>query len=328
MEEEYEGNIKNQPNSAWQETKHGWSNLFSIIFKVHVSLPTLFSLGFLYISLESSNKQISLLFTILASALLAVAGAIGYDSYKSIIGDSILIKKGKGAVRNLHSIVDKISNASSRTQIDNFSKNEIINLLSLVKKDVVNSIQEWEDVVPGLVEIPYYDTYIGQLKDDLNAATEKLRDSEQLLEHIEEDSKQNREKLEEEIAEYKKTIDSKEIEIRSLQEARDIQFTTSTGLSGTSGSSTATISLIPSLSPSLSPSASPSPSPSAGPSLREAHLVIKERELAQQLARLKALRRNLYNPTIQVKCKECGNLYEKHESDDSVLCNRCQDKHK
>ena len=265
-----EHNIKEKEGGlslSWQATKREWSNARSIILKVYVVIPTIIALVFMYVSFESSNKNIALISTLIASVLLAIAGAIGYDSYKSFIGDSILIKKGKGAVRNLYLIVDKIINVSSRIKVESFSKDEIINLLALVEKDVVNSIQEWEDVVPGLANIPYYNKIISEAASERNEATKKLLETEELLKmrtDAAEESEQEKDKLVKQIIEYREIIKSKEIDIRRLQGARDIQVAASTGSSGTSGYSgysglgDFSASPIPSLSPSLSPSMSPS----------------------------------------------------------------------
>jgi MoaA/NifB/PqqE/SkfB family radical SAM enzyme len=236
----------------------------------------------MYVSFESSSKNISLISTLIASGLLAIAGAIGYDGYKSIVGESVLIKKGKGAVRNLYLIVEKINNTSLRTNVEDFNKDEIINLLSLVEKDVVNSIQEWEDVVPGLAAIPYYNKYISEREEELKTATEKLKETEELLiktTDLAVDSEQKKESLEKEIISYKETIKSKETEIRQLQGARDIQVVTaSTAATGTSGYGGRTI--IPD-SVFRNPPLPPPPYPRG---LRAAHLLSKSEKQANNLA--------------------------------------------
>jgi len=74
-----------------------------------------------------------------------------YDRYKEISGNTVLVKKGQGAVRSLYIIVEKIKNISLRA-IKNKNFEETENLLSLVEKDVNNSINSIKDMLIQLQE--------------------------------------------------------------------------------------------------------------------------------------------------------------------------------
>lgn len=182
------------------------------------------------------NKNLSLVLYFISSVFVSIAGAIFYDTYKQISGDTVLVKKGQGAVRSLFLIVEKIKNISD---VSNKRKNvdEIINLLGLVEKDVTNSIQEWTDVIPGLAYIEVSQKIIeekeiqkAEIQSQYNEAITNLQQAKATEANKDKEVEAQKEK----IAELNKILENKERELRELKLERDIAISKNIGSSNIS----------------------------------------------------------------------------------------------
>lgn len=138
-------------NTVLRKLFDEWKKIL-IFLKPQIILPLLFAVLSLILSVQNPDKTYALILNIIAAVLMAVVGGYFYDSIKDIYGNTILNKKGVSAVRNLSLVRLKVKNISDRTKS---SKNieEIINLLSLLEKDVANSTQEWTDIVPEISNV-------------------------------------------------------------------------------------------------------------------------------------------------------------------------------
>ena len=140
---------------------------------------------------NNDDENLSLILSIAASIFTSIFGALCYDRYKEISGNTVLVKKGQGAVRSLYIIVEKIKNISLRISK---SKNieEAENLLSLVEKDVSNSIKEWTDVLPNIVTSYPYTSFIidniqteeSNLNDEINRNNELQKQLNDTIEKL------------------------------------------------------------------------------------------------------------------------------------------------
>ncbi len=72
-----------------------WKNFFSILFKPLVIYPTILTIILLFFANTDSavDRKFSIVLNILAAIALAFAGGFLTDTYKSLTGDQILIKK-------------------------------------------------------------------------------------------------------------------------------------------------------------------------------------------------------------------------------------------
>jgi len=119
--------------------------------------PVIFlSLGVCVVCLYFANtidiQPFSLVLNLAASILAGVASGGIWDSIKTVMGKTVLTRKGSSAVRNLSLARLKVQNISERTKIKT-PTGEIKNLLSLLEKDISNSLQEWNDILPGVTGI-------------------------------------------------------------------------------------------------------------------------------------------------------------------------------
>lgn len=153
------GNIENtryrtmQSNNSQESPFKGeWAKFWAVLFRPLIIFPTLLTIVLLFVANTGSSpdKNFAILLNVLASISLALAGGFLTDSYKSLTGDQILIKKGLSAVRNLSLCRQKINSISKRA--NEASNGEMTNLLSMLEKDIANATQEWNDIIPGVTD--------------------------------------------------------------------------------------------------------------------------------------------------------------------------------
>jgi len=119
--------------------------------------PVIFlSLGVSVVCLFFANtidmQPFSLVLNLAASILAGVASGGIWDTIKTTMGKTVLMRKGSSAVRNLSLAKVKVQNISERTKVKT-PTGEIKNLLSLLEKDIGNSLQEWNDILPAVTSI-------------------------------------------------------------------------------------------------------------------------------------------------------------------------------
>jgi myosin heavy subunit len=175
---------------------------------------------------------------IIACILTAYGGSIIYDRYKEISGNTVLVKKGKGAVRSLFVIVEKVKNISDRLNKDTNISSEALNLLGLLEKDIVLATQEWTDVIPDLADVEIYSKIIREkeLERDererqYKEVSEKLKDAEESLKRkdVEEEAMAKRiDGLISSVEKMKKTLFQTQREIDEFRLKRDIAISRST----------------------------------------------------------------------------------------------------
>ncbi len=127
-----------------------WSRFASILLKPLIFLPILIALIAIYYSTFSiDDDMVSFIVNVFSILLAGIASAYYYDILKSMIGATILQKKGGSAIRSLSLTKNIINNISARIS-NGASMEEVKNLLNILEKKTVNSIQEWNDIIPGL----------------------------------------------------------------------------------------------------------------------------------------------------------------------------------
>lgn len=130
-----------------------WVTSLAVFFRVSVIVPALIAFVALYYANEKgTDRAVSVSLNIFASFVFAIAGAVFWDLFKEYLGNTVLTKKGRSAVRNLSLARQKTKNISERL-LSGAKQEEITNLLRLLELDVANSTQEWNDIVPGVENI-------------------------------------------------------------------------------------------------------------------------------------------------------------------------------
>lgn len=149
------------PETAWTKLQNEWKIFISVLGRPNISIPLVLCGAALYFANTIYEQPSSLVLSIAATILAGIASGGIWDSIKNIMGNTLLIKKGNSAVRNLSSARLKIKNISERAK-GKASTEEIGNLLSWLEKDIANSIQEWNDILPGVANIETIYALLGE----------------------------------------------------------------------------------------------------------------------------------------------------------------------
>ena len=136
-----------------QTLPNEWIGLFTVLFRPAVALPLAIALLALYVAATGDvSKEIKLILNIVASLASGIAAGFMVQWWKDISGSTIVVKKGRSAIRNLTLIREKAKNIAERTRLKANSE-EIGNLLGLLEKDLGNSIKDWNDILPAVLEV-------------------------------------------------------------------------------------------------------------------------------------------------------------------------------
>jgi hypothetical protein len=210
--------MESRPKYLWITLWRNWSVFLSSLLDPILLLPLLFTILSLYLANKTgTQRDTSILLNIIATILAAFAGGKLFDSIKEIAGNTILIKKGQSAVRNLALARSKTRNISTRANSKGEIK-ELMNLLGLLEKDIVNSILEWNDIVPGVSNINQIYMIQEGKEQELNSVleeNEKLR--KQLVETMESQDKLKELAIKEMMEQNEKTIKSLKQRISELE---------------------------------------------------------------------------------------------------------------
>ncbi|MFZ3090805.1 MAG: hypothetical protein WA240_09320 [Nitrospirota bacterium] len=216
-----------QQSSIWNNLYNEWKLYITLFLKPLIVIPVfLFLLSFYYANAaDITDKRLSLILNAFAAVALAVAGGFLYDAFKCLTGDTILIKKGLSAVRNLSLARHKTKNIVGRTK-QGATSEEIKNLLTLLEKDIANSTQEWNDILPGVVRIEEAYALLAEKENELEITQNEKEQLEKQQEREKELGESEKERL-------RKDIEKKDKEVLRLsQEISKLQLTADTSASG------------------------------------------------------------------------------------------------
>ena len=208
---------KEHPESIWVKVKKQWKIGLGIFAAPLIIIPVIACGLSLYFAREQFTKQpFSLVLNIIAAVLAGVASGGIWDSVKNMMGNTLLIKKGDSAVRNLSLARLKVKNISERTK-KKASTEEIMNLLGLLEKDVANSLQEWNDILPGVANIEVVYGLLDEKENELNTAIQEKEELNNQLAQEKQFQAGEKEKLQNDFDKMKKRVSELTQEIGRLQ---------------------------------------------------------------------------------------------------------------
>lgn len=195
--------------------KNDWRLTRDLMLKPIVILPVILTFVALYSANTVSDTSYALLLNIAATLASAFAGGFLYDAYKTFTGNTLIIKKGQSAIRNLSLARYKIRNISNRATNDAPSV-ELSNLLSLLEKDIANATQEWNDIIPGVQQIEEMYKLIEEKENERQKENNEKQEIAKQLELSKVDAA-GKESLKSEISKKNKKIDELSSQIQILQ---------------------------------------------------------------------------------------------------------------
>lgn len=193
--------VKIPPQSVWGRFVTEWKTFASILFRPIIFIPLIICGISLYFANTLDKQPLSLVLNLVAATLAGVASGGFWDSIKNLMGNTILIKKGSSAVRNLAVSRLKVKNIFERVNASALSE-EIKNLATLLERDIANSIQEWKDVLPesvSTIEEAY--VLLEEREIELNKTLLQKEDLNKRLDQEKQLREEDKKKLKEEIVE-------------------------------------------------------------------------------------------------------------------------------
>ncbi|MFA6047647.1 MAG: hypothetical protein WCV59_00895 [Parcubacteria group bacterium] len=195
-----------------------WINFLNAVFSPVPIFSLLGGLGLLYLSVHyKDDGRFSILINLAGSLLIGIGGAFIKDRYVELSNESILIKKGQSAVRNLESIAKQIEQIrswlkffiSSKTS-DKRDLEEINRHLSTTEMNIASGLADWIDIVP-------------ELNKKAEEMAEKAKSYEEVVKTYVEELFKNKKKLLE-VGENKKLKERLQESIKNLEkEVRDLK---------------------------------------------------------------------------------------------------------
>jgi ElaB/YqjD/DUF883 family membrane-anchored ribosome-binding protein len=143
-----------------QSFKNEWSAFFKSVFKPIPIFALLTSAALIILSIfYQDKKEFSILINLIGSLLIGIAGAFIKGSYDLLTQDSILIKKGQSAKRNLESIGQQVLQIRKwincfcvKGKTDKRNLEEIDRHLSTTQMNISAGLEDWIDIIPELQE--------------------------------------------------------------------------------------------------------------------------------------------------------------------------------
>lgn len=199
--------------------KQKWINFVKAFFSPVPIFALLGAIILIIISIIYKERiEFSILINLIGSLLVGICGAFIKGGYDELARESILIKKGQSAIRNLNSIGQQIFQIRSwiKSFIDkkDLTKRELEEInrhLSTTEINIKSGLADWIDIVPELREESemaknYKDVIRGYIE-------EILKNKKELI--IAGDNIELKEKLEKRVKELEKNI--KELKKESPQ---------------------------------------------------------------------------------------------------------------
>jgi rubrerythrin len=165
-----------------------------------------------------NTSELKAAITIIISIFTGVAGAIIYKKIQDFSEKSILVTRGESAIRGLNLVLLSVKSLENRL-CSNSDKNgdpsivdETTGRLILIQEQIVNSIQEWQDIIPSanirseIGKVLQFSTE----KKDLESNLEALK---QRLDSATENSQKEKEQLKAVISEKQRALSVLEIKL-------------------------------------------------------------------------------------------------------------------
>ncbi|PIZ85741.1 hypothetical protein COX94_02150 [Candidatus Nomurabacteria bacterium CG_4_10_14_0_2_um_filter_33_9] len=214
-----------------------WSMFWNIALGPGSAVFTLLTISSLIIAyVFKDNTLFSTLLSILGSFFAGFAGNFIKDDYEKVLGQNILEKKGRSAVRTLESVSRQVKRICSyiKESLESGKKPNNQFLIELnrhvfsIEDYISSSVEDWVDVIPELAKTLEELRKINKLSFEI----EELKKREKEHQKNEKDGEKTQNEL-------RKIIEEKEDKLRELRQRRNVvnlgaQFSPSGyGLGGT-----------------------------------------------------------------------------------------------
>lgn len=187
---------------------------FSIALHVLIKPLTLIAIVptiLLLIFTQSQTGTARLVLDIITAFCASIAGGLVTHYVIEYTGNSFLIRKSVGSIRNLQLIKFKTKNVTERiTEFKKENNNrdfeEIDNLVSNINKDILNSISDWGDVNPNSEKVADFYELVSEREQEIKKVKSEKEDLEKQKASLAQDKQSEKEQLEKAISDKNSEI--------------------------------------------------------------------------------------------------------------------------
>lgn len=214
--------MKKKEKKSNGNLKIKWKCFSNVAFDPYVLIFFGLTVGSVILSVIFKDEiKFSTLLTVISSILGGVFGGYFLHEYNKMSEGGVLKKKGKSAIRNLEMINIQLKTLeklvaefvkNSEDEKKNRDLEEVNRHISTTKLNIISSIEDWEDVVPGLKKYLEDKRLINKeySKREKSMFLELLKSREELI----------KSENEEKNKEIKERIEELEDQIREVQKER------------------------------------------------------------------------------------------------------------
>ena len=216
--------MKNQDNKndSFQSLSKKWFDFFGIILSPSVLLVLLTTIALIYFSpTEDVPDNILSILTVIISIFAGVVGALISKKWSEINDGSILVTRGKSAIRGLKLLLLNLSSLEHRVNIHlnrlnkqetslELSKSnleEIIERCNTLQEEALNAVEEWQDIIPE-ANIKTQIGIISQLKEGKTNLENQIQNLNNELNTAKNKSEENKIELNERLKEKEKELEN------------------------------------------------------------------------------------------------------------------------
>lgn len=224
--------------------KYKWSNFINVMLDPWVVLLLISTIAGIFYSIKIEDKNIFAILTLIISIASGLLGGIIASRWAQMTELKVLVARGKSAIRSLKLILLNISNIEKRTKvyitrIDKDNKEhksitsnfeEVIEKCNTLEEEIINSIENWTDIIPEVANIK---TQIGVI----SGMKLKYVELQKEISNLNQEITKNKEEGSKQKNELHKILSDKEIELtktkQKLSEAESkINTSVLSGLTG------------------------------------------------------------------------------------------------
>lgn len=199
--------------------KHKWKAFFEIIFDPWILVFLISTVTLIVFQSNQTDKSISAILAVLISLSSAFLGGLIRKQWLDITEESVLIARGKSAIRSLKLLLGNVASVERRVcqykeryakqkqeaELIKICLEEIVEKCIVLEEEVLNSIENWTDIIPE-ADIKTQIGVISELKQSIESLMKDIDGLKTELETTREKSRGESEALSKKILEKERQL--------------------------------------------------------------------------------------------------------------------------
>lgn len=219
--------------STLGKLKNDWAAFLGVLFSPIILFLIVANVGFVALLLANPtiSPPIEAFITVVIALVAGLTGAMIDRRWNEINESSILVTRGKSAIRGLKLLSNNITSLQKRvgiylSRMGELSENnitismtyeEIIGQCQQLLREALNAIEEWQDIIPEVANIYSKIEFINEMQDNKDTLEKRIESLNSELEKTKEQTSEERTKLLGELSSAKSELKETKIALRNEQ---------------------------------------------------------------------------------------------------------------